>query len=75
MQYLNSLTSLSVSCQRGVDLEIEGELPWGLRRLSLATGGWLGMTVPAGSDSCPGLAGNVLFNSCLRLIKVGPQIG
>ena len=42
---MTSLTSLSASCGLGVDLEVEGKLPRGLRQLTLATAGWLGMTV------------------------------
>ena len=46
--YLTSLTSLAACCRRGLDLEIERPLPKGLRRLSLATGGALAATMPAG---------------------------
>ena len=46
--YLTSLTSLTACCRPGLDLEIERPLPKGLRRLSLATGGALAATVPAG---------------------------
>lgn len=53
MRCLTALTSLWAGCRPGVDLEIDGDiggaLPRSLRRLSLATGGWLGMTVPAGN--------------------------
>lgn len=42
---ITSLTSLSASCGLGVDLEVEGKLPRRLRQLTLATGGWLGMSV------------------------------
>lgn len=42
---ITSLTSLSASCGLGADLEVEGRLPRGLRQLTLATNGWLGMTV------------------------------